>query len=1368
MKKQILMMIALLCMMAQGTWAEEITGTWSDNGIRATEFAEEDDEAKTITIMSEAELGLLEYNVSYSGGYVYGGWTIYLGKDLDMSAHYWVAMRGNFGGIFDGQGHTISGLNYPTDSSYDAGLFADNFGTIKNVRLTNSTIIGKEDVGAIVGCNMGTVENCYVSSSVSVIHNNGEACGGIVGRQEENRRYTGVTAVTRGCYSEASVSSSNKYAGGIVGYNKKDMKIQDCVSKATINSGAAESKKNIIVGTADEGSILENNFYISETTLDDANGTRLINVSLSSDLTSAKHKLSYGGYVNESYNVSNITFYYQPQVTVDGKWYAEGGNDFKFNLRAAQDGMTFCYVNIDGNEITPSGYEYTISASDAVAQYVIDAVAWKGSGTEENPYQIQTTADWNSICKVIKTVSADNFFAGKYFKQDGAIEITQGIGVTGNPNNKKFCGTYDGDNHKLNCILSNPVENSYEAVAPFHNVNGATIKNLYVTGTISGGIHSAGLVAYSHGNVTIDNVSVAADITCTGNNYNDAHGSGFVGHADDSNVKITNSLFDGKLIATSNGKGDIRLGAFVGWAGNNVDIQYSAENGAYKGTTGNSQTALYWKDANNNTPDNSHLNIYVSDLGHHEGADKVVKVSSGTDRMQLSFPESCYHWQEVYHGAMFKSLDEYAIAYLIHGQFYTINSSVIQFDVTYPENWKDVKVFKGETEISKSSATGHYSFKLQSDADIVITATYAIQTWTDEGNYATEFSTVDNKNKTVTITTPAELARLAKLVYDGTDSGKDWTYNLDADLDMSKYDWTPIGNGLTARFLGTFDGQGHTISGINVVGTTQYAGLFGVVNGTVKNLRLTKSTIQGKRYVGGIAGQARFDLLNCYVGSDVTVKAVAVDNEDESGQDCGGVVGYVQNQGSNNNYSATDAWIRGCYSAATVSGMKNVGGIAGHLASGTVHYCVSQANATTTGTDGTVAYVIGNKTGGTVQHNFYIADTESGNTTDVRSYHVSLSDGLKQAGFAIYTDTNENFDCSNLHFSRGQYESTEYVNQLKVGDEWYGPQTYTIGGSQYIQGHDVVFFFTVTKKAEECQVAVLEDVKVNGETPKTTSSGVYYYGITGDAVITGTPAVTLYDDSNFNHQDKSKKNDFLLSYNNNQTGKVTISGLTLYKDGYWNTLCLPFDVTISGSVLDGADVRTLVSSNFDSTTGTLTLNFSPSKLTKIEAGKPYLIKWTNGDNLVDPKFENVTISYDQEKDPIIIGTENVDPVVFCGNYLQIVYPKYEEGYKDMLYLGAANKLYYPDGTADPFYFNCFRAGFMLQNGLTVGDLAQGAQSVMLNFGEDETTTSIHSLTPDPSPKGEGSNYYSLDGRQLSGKPTTKGIYIHNGKKVVIK
>ena len=1329
-----------ICSYCGKEYSETATGTWEEDGIRATTFSNIDENSKTITITKEAELGLLSYNISHNDGKAYEGWTINLGKDLDMRAHKWVAtgniFSGTFSGTFNGQGHTISGLFYSKDNKDDAGLFAHNGGTIKNIKLVNSVIVGNRYVGAIAGENTGTVENCYVGVDVSVFDSdnsdsNYKGCGGIVGIQTQRPLATDVTATTRGCYSVASVNAYN-YAGGVIGYMEASTLLEDCVSKATINLKSADGNKGIIVGTAETEATLKNNGYISETIIDNANGIRLVNVSLSDNLKAEGHWLVNHESDAWSYDTSSIKFFSEPTALVDNEWYVLDGEYFTFSIKGSQPDYTYHYVTVNGTMLESSN-EYTIDASDGAAKYIVDAAAWVGTGTQDDPWLIQNTNNWNSICNVLNNttnLSAD-LFAGKYFKQTADIDITQGIGATGNPNNKKFCGTYDGDNHKLNCILSNPVENSYEAVAPFHNVNGATIKNLYVTGTISGGIHSAGLVAYSHGNVTIDNVRVAADITCTGSTYSDAHGGGFVGNAMASNLTIKKSLFDGKLTATPNGKGDIRLGAIVGWGGNTIDIQYSAENGTYEGTTDDSQTAFCWKAEDNTTPDNDYLNIYLSNLGHHDGADKVVKVISGTEGLELSYPDNCYDWKETYHGAMFRSSDEYAIAYLIHGQFYTINGCSIRFDATYPDDWNNVKLYNGETELTYKS--GLYSFKLQSNEDVAITATYSFINWIDDGIAATSFSDIDEENKVVTITTPAELALLSKQLYSGTTTGEGWTYKLGADLDMSKYDWTPIGKitdvwDNNVAFAGTFDGQGHTISGIKVTTTGNYfggSGLFcNVIGGEIIDVKLTNSQIEGYHYVGGISGytNTKTTIKNCFVGSDVTLKASATQAE------CGGIVGAAYHSGL----------IQGCYSAAHISSsnnseFSNVGGIVGYVIGYNMEVCdnVSQAVIVPgTSDEHTRGYVYGSQKDADISNNFYIAAEASNRRYDVRAFKVKLKRALAEEGFEL---SHTESDCQVFDVSK----ITKYPNQFTLNGEWYA-----------VAGQPFSFTIPAVKGG-----ATLDNVTANGNALQQDESGNYSFtassevvGETNEVLVSGSPLLTLSNTAD---------NSALIEAFDGKKVNVKLADRTLYHDGKWNVICLPFNLSLTGSALETSTckLKTLESTSFNTEKGTLTLNFTKDNLTQIEAGKPYIIMWAAGEeDTVNPVFCNVTISK---------ATTDVvaDKVTFTGSYMPV---SLTAGDKTVLYMGGNNKLYYP--TSAVTLGSC-RAYFKL-NGITASDIAQGAKAIVLNFGEEEVVTSIHNsqLTID----NEAGAWYSVAGRRLSGKPTQKGVYIYNGKKVVIK
>ena len=229
-------------------------------------------------------------------------------------------------------------------------------------------------------------------------------------------------------------------------------------------------------------------------------------------------------------------------------------------------------------------------------------------------------------------------------------------------------------------------------------------------------------------------------------------------------------------------------------------------------------------------------------------------------------------------------------------------------------------------------------------------------------------------------------------------------------------------------------------------------------------------------------------------------------------------------------------------------------------------------------------------------------------------------------------------------------------------------------------------------------------------------------------------------------------NDELLEANDGQPANVTLSGRTLYKDGSWNTLCLPFDMTtLAGTPLEGATVKTLSSSSFDD--GTLTLNFTDA--TSIEAGKPYLVKWTSGSNVANPVFSGMTINdkYD------MVESDYVD---FMGNTSPFTL---EAGDKTVLYLGADNKLYYPSAAMT---VGACRAVFQLHNGITAGDPASSANArrFVLNFGDGETTGIISIDAEANSSLKEG--WYSLDGRRLTGKPSRAGVYINNGKKIVIK
>ena len=224
---------------------------------------------------------------------------------------------------------------------------------------------------------------------------------------------------------------------------------------------------------------------------------------------------------------------------------------------------------------------------------------------------------------------------------------------------------------------------------------------------------------------------------------------------------------------------------------------------------------------------------------------------------------------------------------------------------------------------------------------------------------------------------------------------------------------------------------------------------------------------------------------------------------------------------------------------------------------------------------------------------------------------------------------------------------------------------------------------------------------------------------------------------------------------------VVLEGRTFFRNETWNTLCLPFDVTIEGSPLEGADVRTLSSISHEGET--TTLNFSdPGTIYEIKAGRPYIIKWENTESLVDPVFNGVTI--DKTMRDIVCVTDNDAPeaapirITFKGTYSHIAFTDTDNS---ILFVGATNRLNYPLSGAT---IGAQKAYFLL-DGITAGETTSETKRYRLDFGEDNPT-GITRFPEDSDLPGKA--WYDLNGRKLAGKPSSKGIYIQDNKKVTVK
>lgn len=287
-----------------------------------------------------------------------------------------------------------------------------------------------------------------------------------------------------------------------------------------------------------------------------------------------------------------------------------------------------------------------------------------------------------------------------------------------------------------------------------------------------------------------------------------------------------------------------------------------------------------------------------------------------------------------------------------------------------------------------------------------------------DGAEATEAYSYDSNTRTITIYSGEGL----KVAADEVNSGNtDINIILDKDIDLTNTKWTPIGTDHSNSYTGTFDGGNHTISGLTVTGSDEYAGLFGCIDdgGTVKNVVLENVQIASDdqyAYVGGVAGYSRGNIENCSVSGSVSGNS----NSNGTSNCVGGVVGQQ--------YGGT---ITECSSSAIVDGTNAVGGVAGQTANATLTACYATGDVTAerdpqnnTYAGGVVGYngastliacyATGNVTGtGTGTGSIYVGGVTGDNASSTLTacYHaaetVSGRDGATTGGV-----TGRNYDAN--------------------------------------------------------------------------------------------------------------------------------------------------------------------------------------------------------------------------------------------------------------------------------------------------------------------------------------------------------------------
>ena len=269
-------------------------------------------------------------------------------------------------------------------------------------------------------------------------------------------------------------------------------------------------------------------------------------------------------------------------------------------------------------------------------------------------------------------------------------------------------------------------------------------------------------------------------------------------------------------------------------------------------------------------------------------------------------------------------------------------------------------------------------------------------------------------------------------------------------------------------------------------------------------------------------------------------------------------------------------------------------------------------------------------------------------------------------------------------------------------------------------------------------------------------------------VFTNFPATTF----NIKLLDNGDSSNLLETFAPRTSGKtvnVTLQDRKLYRDGDWNTICLPFNASVApGSALADGILKELVASTSGlDADGKLTLTFTTVTDKTIVAGKPYLIKWeTADDNIVNPEFNGVTLS---STTPTAVeftnGKNATAPCKFVGQYG--LFDITSENINTIVMLGSNNMIGYSNVTRQ---LRPMRAHFEIP--LATPQSAPAMIDYEIDF--DGEATGVISTTNFSNFTNSDDVWYDLQGRKVNAQwsmvngQLPKGVYIHKGRKIFVQ
>ena len=1244
----------------------------------------------------------------------------------------------SFHGTFDGGNHIIHGISISSGESH-FGLFRFHYGTICNLTLADATVTGTSVVGGIVGKGPGQIENCHVTGSV---RGTGGVVGGIIGSPGSSAVITEESHV-KDCTFSGTVTGSIR-AGGIVGYVQFSSDTYSyTISGCTVTDATITATNNIggIVGDVYTGT--------GETTTTRITGCKVANTTVTANkprgaivgqlgVYHGSSVVSGCVYQNVDQTLKGIGMHYEGEnqdtgctrvyavnceegisatlnsgtsETIGGATYYASGTTLTLSGHADREGYVFLGYTATGVTLSGSATSFTMPASDVTigTEWADPAdISVNAAGTE---YTIHTAEGWGVFCDCLDDNDTYNRFSGKTVKLGNDIGTAQDpITRMAGSSKHDFCGTFDGDGHTLTVNVSS---DSRDYTAPFS----------YVSTTKADPNDQADSPA------TIRNLNVAGTVTatkdyaggivgafwgtltienCTSSvtiNTDNKHAAGFISCAR-GNATIRNCLSSVTINSTVSGDGT--HAGFIGGSSNGVTT--TIEDCAFTGSMLGSTT--------------THCAGF---MGYNSGTLTITN--------SLYAPADDETWVSSDGSATFARGNAPTTTNTYYTRALGTEQGKAAHTVTAGEN-VTVANAGNATEYNVSGITSYgagikYGSNLYAGSGDQVSLTLTnTATGAPEGyqyGYSASAGTLSGTENPYTLTMPDEDVTITVGL-----SVIDWATESDGDADHPYMIYNKDQLDLLAQRV-----NGGTVAYDKVIDddgayfycyySDKYFKLGNDINYShTSDWNNFTSDENNYEAIGCYYSYGNYRVFNGHFdGAGHTISGIRIYKGGSDDVDSYQGIFGITNSADIHDLTLADACITGYDCVGGIVGV-NVGTITRcHVANNVAINSVKDAS----GHGG----IVGCNNGGTVSHC----------TSAVKLYHElnsdyclggiaggndgTLTDNLV-IGATIPTNTSKAYGAITGGHVGGTLEHNYYTACNVAGT----PNATGVGRCLFEPGNK----FTIADVTEN-----------DGAVPALRDGADNTYALSLFAAIPAT---------------------LDLGWG---AGKysVQLTGRTLYKDGDWNTLCLPFAMTaeqVAASALAGATLMELDTDagSYGHVTGldngTLYLNFKDA--TSIEAGKPYLIKWAkandyvddNAHNIVNPVFSGVTID---NTDRSVTSSDGY--VTFKGTYDRKVW---NEESQSILFVGAGNTLYWPQPSNNQTpYLNACRAYFQLNNGLTAAEVS----AARMNF-EDDATGISDALRLNDKGQMTNDNFYDLQGRKIENP--TKGLYIHNGKKVIIK